>query len=104
MGEKPFEQVKREAGAVWEEALGRIRVQGGSETQRKIFYSGLYRALLFPRIWHERDAEGNFIHCSAFNGKVEPGVMYADHGYWDVYRAWYPMMALRLSGAAGRDS
>jgi len=50
--------------------------------------------LLFPRIWHERDAQGNLIHFSAFSGKVEPGVMYADHGYWDVYRAWYPMMAL----------
>ena len=94
VGDKPFEQVKSEAGAVWEEALGRIRVEGGTEAQRKIFYSGLYRALLFPRIWHERDARGEFIHYSAFNGKVEPGVMYADHGYWDVYRAWYPMMAL----------
>jgi predicted alpha-1,2-mannosidase len=94
VGEKPFDQVKREAAAVWEEALGRVRVQGGTETQRKIFYSSLYRALLFPRTWHERDAQGNFIHYSAFNGKVEPGVMYADHGYWDVYRAWYPMMAL----------
>ncbi len=94
VGEKPFEQVKREAAAVWEEALGRVRIQGGSEAQRKIFYSSLYRALLFPRIWHERDTQGNFIHYSAFSGKVEPGVMYADHGYWDVYRAWYPMMAL----------
>jgi predicted alpha-1,2-mannosidase len=94
VGEKPFEQVKREAGAAWEEALGRIRIEGGSEAQRKTFYSGLYRALLFPRIWHERDGRGNFIHWSAFSGKVEPGVMYADHGYWDVYRAWYPMMAL----------
>jgi predicted alpha-1,2-mannosidase len=94
VGEKPFDEVKREAGAAWEEALGRIRIQGGSEAQRRIFYSGLYRALLFPRIWHERDAQGKFIHFSAFNGKVEPGVMYADHGYWDVYRAWYPMMAL----------
>ena len=33
-------------------------------------------------------------HFSAFNGKVMPGVMYADHGYWDVYRAWYPLMSI----------
>ncbi len=102
VGKKPFEQVKREAGAAWEEALGRIRIEGGSEAQRKIFYSGLYRALLFPRIWHERDAEGKFIHWSAFSGKVEPGVMYADHGYWDVYRAWYPMMALAFPERLGQ--
>ncbi len=94
VGEKPFEQVRTEAAAVWEEALGRVRVRGGSETERKIFYSSLYRGLLFPRVWHERDAQGKTVHLSAFSGKVEPGPMYADHGYWDLYRAWYPMMAL----------
>ncbi len=94
VGSKAFEQVKREAAAVWEQALGRVRIQGGTAAQQKVFYSGLYRALLFPRIWHEPDAQGNFMHWSAFSGKVEPGVMYADHGYWDDYRAWYPMMAL----------
>jgi len=94
VGEKPFEQVRSEAAAVWEAALGRVRIQGGSEEQQRIFYSCLYRALLFPRIWHEPDAQGNLLHWSAFSGKVEPGAMYADHGYWDVYRAWYPMMTL----------
>jgi predicted alpha-1,2-mannosidase len=94
VGDKSFDQVKSEAAAVWEETLGRVRIQGGSETQQRIFYSGLYRGLLFPRIWHERDEAGNFVHMSPYSSKVEPGVMYADHGYWDVYRAWYPMMAL----------
>ena len=54
----------------------------------------MYRVLLFPRIWHEPDADGKMHHFSAFNGKVMPGVMYADHGYWDVYRAWYPLMSI----------
>ena len=48
----------------------------------------------FPRIWFELDANEKMHHFSAFNGKVEPGVMYADHGYWDVYRAWYPFMSI----------
>jgi predicted alpha-1,2-mannosidase len=91
---KSFDAVKAEALEAWEKMLGRIRIEGASETERRIFYSCLYRGLLFPRMWHERDASGKLVHRSAFNGKVEPGVMYADHGYWDVYRAWYPMMAL----------
>ena len=33
-------------------------------------------------------------HRSPYNGKVVPRVMYADHGYWDVYRAWYPLMTI----------
>jgi predicted alpha-1,2-mannosidase len=94
IGDKLFEQVKSEAAATWEAALGRVRIHGASETQRRTFYSCLYRCLLFPRIWHERDASGNIVHMSPYSSKVEPGPMYADHGYWDVYRAWYPMMAL----------
>lgn len=94
LGAKPFEQIKNEAAAAWEAALGRVRIGGASETQRRIFYSCLYRCLLFPRVFHERGADGKLVHFSAFSGKVEPGVMYADHGYWDDYRAWYPMMAL----------
>jgi predicted alpha-1,2-mannosidase len=92
--DKSFDQVKIEAAATWEAALGRVHIHGESEAQRRVFYSCLYRCLLFPRIWHERDAGGNIVHMSPYSSKVEPGPMYADHGYWDVYRAWYPMMAL----------
>lgn len=85
----------RTAGeARWNQALGRIAIEGGSSEQQHTFYSCLYRALLFPRIWHEPDSAGALHHFSAFNGKVVPGVMYADHGYWDVYRAWYPFLSI----------
>lgn len=94
LGDKPFEQVKSEAAAAWEAALSRLRIEGASDAQQRIFYSCLYRTLLYPRMWHERDASGNLVHMSPYSSKVEPGVMYADHGYWDDYRAWYPMMAL----------
>lgn len=94
IGNKPLEQVRAEAAAVWNTTLGRVHIGGASETQRRIFYSCLYRCLLFPRVFHERDAQGQLVHFSAFTGKPEPGVMYTDHGYWDDYRAWYPMMAL----------
>ena len=85
----------REAGAtLWNEHLNRIQIEGASHQQQRTFYSCMYRALLFPRTFHEPDANGKMQHYSAFNGKVEPGLMYADHGYWDVYRAWYPFMSI----------
>ncbi len=85
----------REAGAArWNEHLDRVEIEGASKEQQRTFYSCMYRALLFPRIWHEPNAHGEMHHFSAFNGKVMPGVMYADHGYWDVYRAWYPLMSI----------
>jgi predicted alpha-1,2-mannosidase len=94
LGQKPLETVRAEAAQQWKTYADRIQIEGGSERQREVFYSCLYRALLFPHTWHELDADGKPHHFSAFDGKVHPGVMYADHGYWDVYRAWYPLMSI----------
>ena len=94
LGNRPFEQVRDSAEDIWEKRLGLIQVEGGSEAQQRTFYSALYRTSLFPRMWHEPDASGQPIHMSPYSGQVIPGVMYADHGYWDVYRAWYPLMSI----------
>jgi predicted alpha-1,2-mannosidase len=86
--------LRDQAEKVWNDHLGRIEVSGGSLRQQQTLYSCLYRTLLFPRVWHEPDATGALHHRSAYNGQITPGVMYADHGYWDVYRAWYPFMTI----------
>ncbi|MDE1163775.1 MAG: GH92 family glycosyl hydrolase [Acidobacteriaceae bacterium] len=96
-----FREVRRLARAVWEEHLNRAKIEGGTLDQRRTFYSCMYRAMLFPRMFYEMDANGKPVHYSAFNGKVEPGVMYADHGYWDVYRAWYPWMSVMFPERLG---
>lgn len=94
IGQKSFESLEQEAAKVWEDALGRVQIQGGTDEQLRTFYSCLYRTQLFPRMWHEKDASGNIVHRSPYNGNVEPGFLFADHGYWDDYHAWYPMMTL----------
>ncbi len=94
IGKQALPVIQEKAMAAWESHLGRARVQGGTVQQRSTFYSCMYRTLLFPRTFHEVETDGKNIHYSAYNGRVEPGVMYADHGYWDVYRAWYPMMSV----------
>jgi predicted alpha-1,2-mannosidase len=94
LGAHTVETLRREGEEIWNKHLGTIEVSGGTLDQQKTFYSCLYRTLLFPHIWHEPDANGAMQHRSAFNGKIVTGVMYADHGYWDVYRAWYPLMTI----------
>jgi predicted alpha-1,2-mannosidase len=94
LADRPVAELRDRAARQWNEYLGRVDIGGATEEQRRTLYSCLYRALLFPRTFHEPDEQGKPHHYSAFNGKVEPGVMYADHGYWDVYRAWYPFMSL----------
>ncbi|MCC6288346.1 MAG: GH92 family glycosyl hydrolase [Chitinophagaceae bacterium] len=43
---KNFDAVKKSAHQQWNEKLGRIKVEGGDNTDRKKFYTGLYHALL----------------------------------------------------------
>ncbi len=49
--------ILRETGAArWNEHLNRIQIEGATTDQQRTFYSCMYRALLFPRIFHEPDA------------------------------------------------
>ena len=89
-----FEEVCAAAKARWNEILGRITVGGGTEDQYRTFYSCLYRAVLFPRKLYEIDADGQPVHYSPFNGKVEKGYLYTDSGFWDTFRALFPLLNL----------
>lgn len=94
VGDKGFEQLREESGALWENELAKIRVEGGKEEWLRSFYSSLYRVLLFPRKFYEYDAGGNIVHYSPYNGKVLPGYMFTDNGFWDTFRAVFPLFTL----------
>ena len=94
VGDADFEAVKARAQARWDEVLGRIEVEGGTEEQYRTFYSCLYRSTLFPRKLYEIDAAGAPVHYSPYNGEVLPGYMYTDTGFWDTFRALFPLLNL----------
>jgi predicted alpha-1,2-mannosidase len=94
IGSKNFEEVLSDAESAWEKELGRIQVEGGTDDQLKTFYSCLYRVLLFPRKFHEINANNEVIHYSPYNGKVLPGYMFTDNGFWDTFRAVFPFFTL----------
>jgi len=94
IGDRDFETIKAEGRAEWNRELGRIKVSGGSFEQTKTFYSSLYRSLLFPRTFHEYDAQGQQLHYSPYNGKVLPGPMFTDTGFWDTFRSLFPFLNL----------
>lgn len=91
---KDFEGVKTEGRNSWNDVLGKIEVEGGNLDQKRTFYSTLYRSTLFPRKFHEIDASGKTVHYSPYNGKVLPGFMYTDTGFWDTFRALFPLLNL----------
>lgn len=91
---KDFDQVKQEGRDAWNKVLGRIEVEGGNLDQQRTFYSTLYRSTLFPRKFYEIDAAGNIVHYSPYNGELLPGYMYTDTGFWDTFRALFPLLNL----------
>jgi predicted alpha-1,2-mannosidase len=91
---RSFDELREANKKVWNTHLSRALIEGGTAAQQRTFYSCMYRALLFPRIWHEPDANGRPQHWSPYTGKLTPGLLYADHGYWDVYRVWYPWISI----------
>ncbi|MBD8389334.1 GH92 family glycosyl hydrolase [Dysgonomonas sp. BGC7] len=89
-----FDEVKDIAQQRWDDVLGRIKVEGGTDEQYRTFYSCLYRSLLFPRKFYEITEAGEVLHYSPYNGKVLPGYMYTDTGFWDTFRSLFPLLNL----------
>lgn len=76
----------------WNDALGKIQVQGGTEDEKIVFYTSLYRCYERPVNLSE---DGRYY--SAFDGKIhEDGgrAFYTDDWIWDTYRATHPLRIL----------
>lgn len=94
LGDDSFKQTKEKAADIWNTELGKIEVEGGTVAQLTTFYTALYRTLLFPRKFHEYDQQGQMLHYSPFNGKVLPGPLFTDNGFWDTFRAAFPLSTI----------
>ncbi|MDC1324459.1 GH92 family glycosyl hydrolase [Flavobacteriaceae bacterium] len=90
IGKDSFDETKEKAKNAWEEELSRIKIEDDNIDNIKTFYSCLYRVLLFPRTFYEFDADNKMMHYSPYNGKVLPGYMFTDNGFWDTFRAVFP--------------
>lgn len=91
---KSLEQTRVAAKEAWNKQLGKIQVEGGSEELKSTFYSCFFRSMLFPRKFYEHDEAGNPIYYSPYDGKVHEGLMYTDNGFWDTFRAQFPLNAI----------
>ncbi|MDD4636989.1 MAG: GH92 family glycosyl hydrolase [Bacteroidales bacterium] len=88
---KSFAQVRKEANQTWETILSKIKVTGGTERQKGLFYSTLYRSFLWPAL--RSDCNGEFTDQSGkvvnkgFNYYTEPSL-------WDDYRNKLVLMGM----------
>jgi len=83
-----FEYVRKNANQIWEKALSRINVKGGTLAQKRVFYTSFYRT-------YERMVNINEYgrYYSAYDHKVhksnEP--FFVDNWIWDTYIALEPL-------------
>lgn len=91
IGAADFATIRRRADSAWNEALGRVEIDGGLPDEHRTFYTALYRAILYPHRFYEMNSENQPIYFSPYDGKVHPGYLYTDTGYWDSFRSAHPL-------------
>ncbi|MDP9422268.1 MAG: GH92 family glycosyl hydrolase [Pseudomonadota bacterium] len=88
-----FDRVRRAAARRWGQALGAIRVTGGSADQRVIMASALYHSQLAPTIFS--DVDGRYVGLDRQMHRVpQGGAAYSTYSLWDTYRALHPLLTL----------
>jgi predicted alpha-1,2-mannosidase len=87
-----FNKARAQARTLWDEALGRITVTGGTDAQRTVFYTALYHTMIDPRMFSDIDGKyiggdrqvhttGSFRKRTIFSG-------------WDVFRSQMPLQTI----------
>ncbi|KAI1790667.1 glycoside hydrolase family 92 protein [Ganoderma leucocontextum] len=81
----------------WAEKLDRVQIEGASQEQAEIFYTGIFHTLQYP---YEQDEDGKYY--SGYDNQVHEGVSYTGYSVWDTFRAewaWQILLAPeRISG------
>ena len=86
-----FDATRRKLHDAWNEKLGRVAIEGASEDERRIVYTAIYHALLYPKEFSEQGR-----YYSAFDDAVHQGESYTAYSIWDTFRAensWLTLMA-----------
>ena len=89
---KSFESVKDESHKIWATELGKIKIEGGTERQKRIFYTSLYRTM--ERMVNISEYGRYF---SGYDGKIhndEGRPFFVDDWLWDTYRSLHPLMSI----------
>ncbi|KGI61241.1 GH92 family glycosyl hydrolase [Prevotella sp. S7 MS 2] len=79
-----FDDIRAKAVEAWSQCLDRITVEGGTEAQRRVFYTALYHSQIHPNILQDVNGEYPLMENSG-NGKTTTN-RYTVFSLWDTYR------------------
>ena len=91
-GAKDFDEVLADAQRAWEAKLSLVKIQGGTEKQKKIFYTALYRVFQMPTVFN--DANGEYLGFDRTVHQISDFQYFTDLSLWDTFRTVHPLYAL----------
>ena len=89
---KSFDDIARQADEEWEKTLGKITVEGGTEAQKRVFYTALYHTQLEPCIL--QDVNGEYPKMESDSVGHTNGTRYTVYSLWDTYRNLHQLETL----------
>lgn len=87
-----FDGVRKQATKLWEKALSRVAIQGGSAAQREAFATAIYHSMLDPRAYS--DLDGNYTGADGKVHKAKDFTYRTIFSGWDVFRSEYTWLSL----------
>lgn len=87
-----FDEIRAQAKSKWNSDLGRIRVKGGTDEQKRVFYTALYHALIHPNILN--DVNGEYPLMESFGDGRKDYDRYTVFSLWDTYRNVHQLLTL----------
>ena len=90
-GNQDFASIRTATHKLWEEKLGKIKVEGGTRTEKRNFYTALYHCYTSPYLWSDVDGRYRAMNDSIYTSETP---IYTVFSLWDTYRALHPLMAI----------
>ena len=87
-----FGKVRSNAREAWAKELSKIEVEGGTDTQKTIFYTALYHTMVNPNTY--MDVDGSYRGGDLKIHKDASFTNYTVFSLWDTYRAYHPLMTI----------
>ncbi len=92
MENKNFEQIHAEAKSLWDKELSRIKIEGGSDDEKTIFYTSLYHTMIDPRVY--TDVDGRYVGGDMKIHNTQDFTKRTIFSGWDVFRSQYPLQTI----------
>lgn len=87
-----FDAMHAAARDACDQQLGRVKVGGGTTTQKRIFYTALYHTMVVPNT--VSDADGRYTGFDFKTQRTAGWTQYDNYSGWDVYRSWFSLIAI----------